>query len=553
MALETILDYAQKWESETPDRLWLTQPMGKGEIRTYTWKQALDESRRMAAHIKTLGLPEKSQIALFSKNSAWWILADIAIAMAGHVTVPIYPTLTPDIIRYVIDHSEAKAIFVGKLDDYESMAPGIPAGLPRIELPLGPGIDAPKWNDIIAKTEPITGKIARDPKDLATILYTSGSTANPKGVMIAFGTQVNSARAIIDLLGVRPDDRMLSYLPLAHAFERWVVEATGIVAGGQAWFAESLDTFVEDLKRAKPTLFISVPRLWAKFQQGVFKKMPPSRLELLLKIPIVNGIIRKRILSGLGLEHVRFAGSGSAPIPAELIAWYRRLGLELLEGYGMSENFNLSHVTRPGRVRPGYVGEPYPGVECRISEEGEIQLKTPGTMMGYFKHPEATKETFTDDGWLKTGDKGQIDELGRLKITGRIKEIFKTSKGKYVAPAPIENQLQLHDDVESACVMGSGMPQPWAVLTLSEQGRKKLGDDGATQAMTKSIAAHLAQVNKELPGHEQLDFVAVVKEEWTIADGALTPTLKIKRRVLEDRYNPKAEAWAGAKQPVVLA
>src|SRR5690606_24909900 len=207
------------------------------------------------------------------------------------------------------------------------------------------------------------------------------------------------------------------------------------------FFSESIGAFVHDMQRARPTLFISVPRLWLKFQHGVFAKVPEKRLSLLLKIPILSHFVKKKVLRGLGLDACRFAGSGSAPIPEELLTWYHDLGLELLEGYGMSENFCYSHISAPGRARVGYVGEPYPEVEQRINELGEIEVKSPGNMLGYFKAPEKTAETITPDGFLKTGDIGEIDAEGRLKITGRVKDLFKTSKGKYVAPAPIENRL----------------------------------------------------------------------------------------------------------------
>ncbi len=340
---------------------------------------------------------------------------------------------------------------------------------------------------------------------------------------------------------------------MAHAFERWMVEHVSLVTGFQVFFMESLDTFVQDLRRARPTLFISVPRLWQKFQLGVFNKMPRSRLDLMLRIPLLNNVIRKRVLAALGLEHVRFAGSGSAPIPAELIDWYRRLGLELLEGYGMTENFNYSHVSTPGRVRVGYVGEPYPGVEVRISEEGEIQVKSPGNMMGYYKMPEQTEAAFTEDGFLKTGDRGEIDDLGRLKITGRVKELFKTSKGKYVAPAPIENKLLLHDRIEMACVGGSGQPAAHGLVMLSEEGRKEAADQAGREALAASLAAQLEDINAGLDAHERLQFVAVTTDEWTVENGMLTPTLKLKRRSVEERYGANVDAWYGERQPVIWA
>jgi len=321
--------------------------------------------------------------------------------------------------------------------------------------------------------------------------------------------------------------------------------------GMHVFFAESVDTFVEDLKRAHPTLFISVPRLWLKFQLGVFAKMPEKKLERMLRIPVLSGIVKRKVLSGLGLDAVRFAGSGSAPIPEELITWYRNLGLELLEGYGMSENFNYSHLTMPGRGRPGYIGHAHPGVECRLDDSGEILVKSPGNMLGYYKQPELTAEAFTEDGFLRTGDQGVVDDDGRLKITGRIKELFKTSKGKYVAPVPIENMLNAHHRLELSCVGGSSMPATHAVVQLADDLRPKLGDAAFRAELTKELEKLLAQVNAQIPGYEQLAFLAVAKDPWTTEGGQLTPTMKIKRPVIERQYQPKLDAWYRAGKTVI--
>ncbi|MCC6901314.1 MAG: AMP-binding protein [Polyangiaceae bacterium] len=553
MTLETQLDYAQNWEKQHPNDIWLTQPLGGGKLRDFTFQEAMGEVRRMAAHLKGLGLPDKSNIALFSKNTAWWILADLAIWMAGHTSVPLYPTLTAETIRQILEHSEAKLIFVGKLDGFAAMEPGIPEGVARIALPLAPKLDAPTWDAIVEKTEPLAGEIRRPKGDLATIIYTSGSTGVPKGVMHSFETMMSPGERFTESFEVRKDDRMLSYLPLAHAFERYVVETGTIGRGFHVFFAESLDTFVEDIKRARPTLFVSVPRLWQKFQLGVFSKMPEPKLKTLLKIPIVSGVIKKKVLSGLGFDQVRIAGSGSAPIPAELISWYRSLGLELLEGYGMSENFSYSHMTLPGESAVGYVGKACRGVECKLSPEGEVLVKSPGTMLGYYKAPELTAEMFTEDGFLRTGDRGELDAEGRLKITGRVKELFKTSKGKYVAPAPIENKLLLHSDVELALVTGNGFPQPYGMVVLSEQARKRAKDDAAKQQIASTLESHLSEVNATLDQHEQLDLLVVVGDDWTIENGLLTPTMKLKRSAIETKYGASAEGWYQKKQPVVWA
>lgn len=334
--------------------------------------------------------------------------------------------------------------------------------------------------------------------------------------------------------------------------ERWLGECLPLYTGEALFFAESLTTFVNDLNRAKPTLFLSVPRLWTKFQAGVFTKMPEKKLDTLLRIPLINILIKKKILKGLGLDKVRIAGSGSAPIPAELLAWYRKLGLDLQEGYGMTENFNYSHMSRSGRSRAGYVGEPYDGVECRIASDGEIQTKTPGKMIGYFKNEEETKKVLTDDGFVRTGDKGEIDEMGRLKITGRTKEIFKTSKGKYVAPAPIETEFIKNHLIELACVSGRGQPQPHAIIQLSE-GPKNGATKGAEarEKMGAELMAHLDSVNPGLEAHEKLSFLAIVKDDWLPENGFLTPTQKIKRSTIEDTYAAEVEGWYSQKQKII--
>jgi long-subunit acyl-CoA synthetase (AMP-forming) len=552
---KTILDWALHWEKEAPDMLHFVQPLGGSvdNVKTWTFAQALKEARRVAAYLERLDLPPKSRIAICSKNCAHWILADWAIWMAGHISVPLYPVLNAETVRYILEHSESKLLFVGKLDPvWAQMEPGVPGDVRRVGFPLAPPGNYERWDDILARHEPIARVAQRSLDEMATIVYTSGSTGQPKGVMLSFGAMAAPTEGLTRMFSFNPSDRMLSYLPLAHTMERWIIGGCSTRAPFQVFFAESVNTFLQDLQRARPTLFLSVPRLYAKFQAGVFKKLPPKKLDLLLSIPIVRGIIKKKVLRGLGLDKVRFAGSGSAPIAGELLAWYRKLGLELLEGYGMSENFNYSHVNKVGQVRVGFVGSPYEGVECKLSADKEVLVKSPGMMMGYYKQPNDTREAFTEDGFLKTGDCGVIDELGRLQITGRVKEIFKTSKGKYVAPAPIENRLMNHRAVEQVCVSGAGEPQPHALIVLSEEGRAVLEQTGK-QALEGQLLEHLNAVNKELDSIEQLQFLSVVKDEWTAENGFLTPTLKIKRSKIEEAYKSQVPGWYARNSKVVWA
>ncbi|WP_322003167.1 AMP-binding protein [Marinobacter alexandrii] len=545
------LDMVYHWENTKANSLYMTQPIGDGNVVEYTWGRAVDEARRIAAYLKSLNLPDKSRIGLISKNCAQWVMADWAIWMAGHISVPLYPTLNADTVNYILNHAECDVLFVGKLDDWDMMKPGVPESVRCISFPLSPPNDFESWDDIVAKYPPLEENTYRDPDELATIVYTSGSTGRPKGVMLSFRNMAFAAEGGTQVLGVGSAERMLSYLPLAHVFERTFVELGSLYIGFQLYFAESLDTFVQDLQRAQPTLFLSVPRLWVKFQHGVLQKLPKQKLERLIKIPVVNKLIKKKVLKGLGLSKVKLAGSGSAPLSSDVLDWYRNLGLELLEGYGMSENFAYSHMNKPGRSRTGYVGEALPGVEVKISEQGEVLVKSPATMMGYYKDEEKTREAFTDDGFLKTGDKGEIDEMGRLKLTGRIKEIFKTSKGKYIAPAPIENRLMSHDAIEMVCVSGANQTQPHALVMLGEEVRPKTADENFRRELEASFKTLIQEVNKTVDPHEQLAFITVVSDEWSIENSFLTPTLKLKRNVVEDAYQEKVDNWYAQRQAVI--
>ncbi len=544
------------WENTTPDRIAYTQPLGGGQVAEYTWRQVMDQARRMATHLKAQGITPGDRVALLSKNTAHWMMSDFAIWMAGAVSVPLYPTLAAGTIRQILEHSGAKLLFVGKLDGWEAMKPGVPAGLPCISLPLAPA-DAkknyPAWEDIVAKAEPLKGNPVRPADEMATIMYTSGTTGAPKGVMHSFGTFAwGVTSGLKRVQAINADARMLSYLPLAHVAERTLVEHGQLATGMHVYFAESLETFTKDLQRARPTVFFSVPRLWVKFQQGIGAKMPPAKLDRLLKIPILRGIVRKKILTALGLQDCVFAAGGAAPMPPALLRWYNKLGLDLVEVYGMTENCGVSHATLPGKQRPGTVGLPYDGVQCRLDPvTSEIQMKAPCLMLGYYKEPGLTKDALTEDGWLRTGDKGALDGEGNLKITGRVKDLFKTSKGKYVAPAPIEDRLVMHNAVEACCVTGANLGQPLALLMLNIDATKQAADAAGRGELEGSLAEHLATINETLDPHEQLDCLIVTNEAWTVENDLITPTFKVKRNKIEDRYAGHYEKWVGARKKVI--
>jgi long-subunit acyl-CoA synthetase (AMP-forming) len=543
-----ILDHVLGHAARQPDRIFLTQPVGGGRVVDLTWGQVLEEARRMAAHLEARGLPPGARVAILSKNCAHFIVAELAIWLAGGTTVAIFPTETAATVRYVLEHSEASLLFVGKLDAWPAQRPGVPDGLPCIALPLAPPTDFERWDEVVARTPPRALPVRREADDLAMLLYTSGSTGQPKGVMTSFGALTRAAQGIVAEVrrhvGQDVEGRMLSYLPLAHAFERAWIEASSLVDGHtRIYFAESLETFVDDLRRARPTLFISVPRLWLKFQQGVFARLPPARLELLLRVPVVGRLVARKVLAGLGLDEVGMAGSGSAPIPADLIAWYRRLGLRLYEGYAMTEDTAYSHGSTEDLNEPGWVGAPLPGVEVRLGEDGEILIRSPGQFSGYYKDPALTAVSFTADGFFRTGDLGERRPDGLLRLTGRAKELFKTAKGKYVAPAPIENRLNAHPMVELSLVSGVGQSAAYALILPAEDLRPRLDDPAVRTEVEGQLDALLTAVNGELADYERLQMLVVVREPWTVENGCLTPTMKLRRPVIEASVATRVDGW----------
>ena len=557
-AQKLILDYIYDHESKLADRVYMTQPLGGEAVAEYTWAQTMDQARRMAAYIQAQNFEPGARIAILSKNCAHFIMAELAIWMAGGTTTAIFPTETAETVKFVLEHSGASMLFVGKLDTFDQQQPGIPAGLPCVSFPLAPKNNYTSWDSIVAATKPLKGKVVRKPEDIAILMYTSGSTGTPKGVMHNFKGVTEASlvemEAMRDFIGADTPVRVLSYLPLSHVFERAWVECNSLVHGKvHLFFAESLDTFVKDLQRAKPTVFLSVPRLWLKFQQGVFAKMPPQKLNKLISIPILGGIIRKKVLTNLGLQHVKLAGSGSAPIPAELIAWYRKLGLNLMEGYAMSEDFACSHFSTLEVNAPGAVGTPLKGVHVRISEEGEVQIKSPGTMAGYYKRPDLDAEVFTADGYFRTGDKGERRADGLLKLTGRVKELFKTAKGKYVSPAPIENKINANPMIEQSMVSGVGQVAAYAMVVLNETLRPKQDTPEVRKEVEAELTAMLKAINKDLPDYEQLRMFVIVRQPWSIENGCLTPTMKIKRAKIENVAEAQLEAWYNTKGAVIWA
>ncbi|MCF8243770.1 MAG: AMP-binding protein [Saprospiraceae bacterium] len=544
----TLLEHFYRWERTTPQKVFLKQPFGN-EWRDYSWQEAGEQARRLAAYLLSLDLPPHSHIGLVSKNCAEWFISDLAIMMSGHVSVPFFPTLTGEQLHFVMKHSGCKVLLVGKLDDWASMKPGVPKDVLCIAFPnYNPDPDHVQWADIMDSQPPLSTSPIPKLDDLMTVIYTSGTTGNPKGVMLSFGNMAAMLYSSREHLCLDvPDPRVISYLPLCHIAERGVLVNVVYAVGVTVFFAERLDTFAKNLVATRPTHFGGVPRIYAKFQQGVLSKMPQRRLDFLLKIPVINNLIRRKIIKTLGLDAVQVFLVAAAPMPVSLLEWYERLGIVIQEAYGMTENTAIVTVTPRQDVRPGKVGKATPGVQIKLLPgTGEICTKSAANTIGYYNEPEMTAATIDSFGWLHSGDVGELDADGYLKITGRVKEMYKTSKGEYVAPAQIEMGFAVDVFIEQICVMGEGLPQPVGLVVLSEL---------AASSSREAIAAHLTEtldtLNPKLKSYERVQKLVVVKEPWTVENNLMTPSLKIRRMQVEKAFAKQVHDWYGAAGKVI--
>ena len=530
------LEMLYKWEKETPNKIYMRQPI-KDLWHDWTWKETAEQVRKMAGYLKSLNLQLGSRIGILSKNCAHWMFSDLAIMMSGHVSVPLYPNLNAETLKQILEHSETQVLFVGKLDEFESMRPGVPANVQCIAYPFYNEEGYPIWDDLVQDVFPISEDVVRDPEELATIIYTSGTTGMPKGVMHKFFNFGFAAKNAVNTIDLENTEKFFSYLPLCHIAERLLVEMGSLYTGGQVSFAESLDTFAQNLSETQPTVFLGVPRIWTKFQQGVLAKLPQKKLNVLLSIPIISSLIKKKIRNGLGLNGATNVFTGAAPTPTSIIKWFERLGIKIQEAYAMTENCCYSHVTLKDHIKIGCVGKALPRCQVKLSEQNEILIKHDALMLGYYKEEKMSAETIKD-GWLYTGDEGSIDLDGFLKITGRVKDLFKSSKGKYVAPSPIEMKLSANKNIENVCVVGDGLPQPIALVVLSEYGKGRSKED-----VTISLAKTLSVVNPKLDNHEKVKRLVVLQDKWTIENKFLTPTMKVKRNYVEKMHKKNYEFW----------
>ncbi|WP_299493323.1 AMP-binding protein [uncultured Shewanella sp.] len=540
--MKSPIEMLEHWVATQGDQVYLKQPIN-GQYKEFTWKEVYDQVQQLAGGLRHLGLVPGDKVAILSKNCAEWFITDLTLMYAGYVSVPIYPTANADTIRYTLEHSDAKAIMIGKLDNWPEQEVGVSGDILRLAMPYETMPAQYQWPQLLTLGQPLKDIPLPASDTIMSIVYTSGSTGKAKGVIHPFSSYSWTAEAAVKKVTLDKSDRLISYLPLAHITERVIIEGASFYSGASVAFVENLDTFVDDVKRASPTLFFSVPRLWSLFQKNIIDKIGASKLNLLLKIPIVSTLIKNKIKKGLGLNNAKVFGSGSAPIPPSLITWYHNIDINISEGWGMTENSVLSLLHLPFNPNKiGTIGRPVEGCDIKQGDDGELLVKSKGLMKGYYKNDALSQSCFDSDGYFHTGDLCTIDDEGYVSISGRVKDNFKTSKGKYVVPVPIETKLAKNLHIEQICVIGSGLPQPMALVQLSEGANLQHREEVRT-----SLKETLDSVNTHLESHEKVDAIIITDEIWSVENDILTPTLKIKRHVLEASYIDRLDDLRGGQ------
>ena len=543
-----------KWEKELKDKPFLRQPFGD-KWEEYTWGEVGQMARKLASGLKSLGLRERAHIGLISKNCREWIIADLAIMIAGYVSVPFFPSLKGKELAYVMDFGDVDALFVGKIETWDEIKNDLPKDMPLISFPTYKGFSnitkGHQWFDFINKFEPLMEPNVPKLSDLWTIIFTSGTTGNPKGVMLSYlandMTKVITEDSNPLKINFSGDNDFISFLPLNHIAERVVVEHTCFRFGGTISFVESLETFSKNLQDVQPHVFFAAPRVWTKFQLGILSKFSQKKLDAFLKIPIISGIIKGKLKKALGLSRARATVSGAAPMQVTQIEWFRKIGVYITNGYGMTENCAIcTQVDGRDFGKMASVGKPQSRVEVKIdNSNGEILMRGPFLMDGYYKRKELTDETLRG-GWLHTGDKGFIDEDNYLHITGRVVDSFKTSKGKYIEPLTLEYYFGDMKELEEVCVAGLGMSQPLCLAQLSDIGREMSKED-----LTNMLTEKFNEINSGLENYKKMSTLIIVKDKWTEENNAIGPTLKIKRGTIDKMYSSNYESWEEDKRNVI--
>jgi len=565
------------------------------EYEDISWNEMNSRVQKLAWYLLSIGIRKKDKVALFSPNRPEWWIADIAISSVGAINVPIYATNSSEESRYIIENSESIVCFVNGEDHLERIL-AVKKKLPNLTKIISFDNVETKKKDVLTleKAMELGDKYSKKADlqkrinsiksdDLATIIYTSGTTGDPKGVMLTHDNFVSDARQIQTDFHEYIDDKqvLLSFLPLSHSLERTAGYYLPLIAGCKVAFAEDFSKVVDNMQMVKPTFIVSVPRLYEKIHSTILSKLPEASIVkrvmfalaiktasknlkyvctdttpkglLALRVKLFDKLVFSKLKEGLGMDQMQFAVSGGAPLSITDAEFFIGMGIKILEGFGLTETTPVTNVNPPWFIKPGTVGPPLPETKVRISDEGELQIKGPQVMKGYFKNKKATDEVFTKDGWFKTGDIARIDEDNYVAITGRIKDIIVTAGGKNISPQNIESSLKASKFIEQVAIIGDKRKYLSALVipafeTLQNWAKANSISFTDNSDLVKNTMV-IEMLGEEIKQHttqfarvEQIRRFTLFDAEWTQETGEITPSLKVKRRVLEDKYSKEIEA-----------
>ncbi len=582
MATDTIPNRLLQRAKKTPNDAAYYVREG-GTWKPTNWGSYADQVTQAGRALIALGLEPGQTVCILGFNRPEWAVMDIAAMGAGGAPAGIYTTCSPVEVRYIVAHAEAPVILVENEDQWRKVL-AERANMPKLKHvvtmkgcpPIADDMVI-TWEEFMAKGDGVETRVYLDrveslkPDALATLIYTSGTTGPPKGVMLSNHNLAWTSNVAIGITTISAKDCALSYLPLSHIAEQMFTLHIPITTGARVYFAESIEAVPENLKEVQPTIFFGVPRIWEKFHAGISAKLQDAtgvKAQLVkwamkvgweanetpdgnkgLQYQLANKLIYSKLLPAIGMGNARVCVTGAAPIAREVLEFFASLDLVVLEVYGQSEDSGPTSFNTPTRYRFGSVGPALPGVEVKIAEDDEIMVKGPNVFLGYYKDKEATDATLSD-GWLHSGDLGAFDRDGFLNITGRKKDIIITAGGKNITPKNLESGIKNHPLVDEAVVIGDRRKYLSALVTIDAEAGPAWaaanGEDASTlhksAKLRASIQAHIEEMNKEFARVEQIKKFTILKRNFTVEDGELTPTLKVKRAKVSDHFAEDIEA-----------
>ncbi len=595
MATDTIPNRLLQRAKKTPNDAAYYVREG-GTWKPTNWGSYADQVTQAGRALIALGLEPGQTVCILGFNRPEWAVMDIAAMGAGGAPAGIYTTCSPVEVRYIVAHAEAPVILVENEDQWRKVL-AERANMPKLKhvvtmkgCPAIADDMVITWEEFMAKGDGVETRVYLDrveslkPDALATLIYTSGTTGPPKGVMLSNQNLAWTSNVAIGITTISAKDCALSYLPLSHIAEQMFTLHIPITTGARVYFAESIEAVPENLKEVQPTIFFGVPRIWEKFHAGISAKLQDAtgvKAQLVkwamkvgweanetpdgnkgLQYQLANKLIYSKLLPAIGMGNARVCVTGAAPIAREVLEFFASLDLVVLEVYGQSEDSGPTSFNTPTRYRFGSVGPALPGVEVKIAEDDEIMVKGPNVFLGYYKDKEATDATLSD-GWLHSGDLGAFDRDGFLNITGRKKDIIITAGGKNITPKNLESGIKNHPLIDEAVVIGDRRKYLSALVTIDAEAGPAWaaanGEDASalhkSAKLRASIQAHIEEMNKEFARVEQIKKFTILKRNFTVEDGELTPTLKVKRAKVSDHFAEDIEAMydEGSAQPQARA